>query len=85
MVSFHPQAWDDYLWWQQNDRQVLRKINQLIRAIQRDPWDGIGKPEALKNDLSGFWSRRITEEHRIVYRMEDDELIVAQCRGHYDD
>lgn len=85
MVSFHPQAWDDYLWWQQNDRQVLRKINQLIRAIQRDPWDGIGKPEALKNDLSGFWSRRITEEHRIVYRMEDDDLIVAQCRGHYDD
>ena len=84
MIIFEDAGWDDYLWWQQNDRQVLRKLNQLIRAIQRDPWDGIGKPEALKNNLSGFWSRRITEEHRIVYRMEDDDLIVAQCRGHYD-
>ena len=83
MVSFHPQAWDDYLWWQQNDRQVLRKINQLIRAIQRDPWDGIGKPEALKNDLSGFWSRRITDEHRMVYRVEGDQLQLAQLRFHY--
>ena len=84
MIIFEDAGWDDYLWWQQNDRQVLRKLNQLIRAIQRDQWDGIGKPEALKNNLSGFWSRRITEEHRIVYRMEDDDLIVAQCRGHYD-
>jgi toxin YoeB len=81
-IAFHPQAWDDYLYWQQQDKMLLRKINQLIRDIQRDPFDGIGKPEALKNDLSGFWSRRITDEHRIVYRIEDDELIIAQCRGH---
>lgn len=85
MISFHPQAWDDYLWWQQHDRQVLRKLNRLIHDIQRDPFGGIGKPEALKNELSGFWSRRITDEHRVVYRMEGEELVIAQCRGHYDD
>ncbi|MDO4724940.1 MAG: Txe/YoeB family addiction module toxin [Comamonadaceae bacterium] len=85
MISFHPQAWDDYLWWQQHDRQVLRKLNRLIRDIQRDPFGGIGKPEALKNELSGFWSRRITDEHRVVYRMEGEDLVIAQCRGHYDD
>jgi toxin YoeB len=84
ILAFHPQAWEDYLHWQKEDRMILKKINQLIRDIQRDPFDGIGKPEALKNDLSGFWSRRITDEHRIVYRIEDDELIIAQCRGHYD-
>lgn len=85
IISFHPQAWDEYLWWQQHDRQVLRKLNQIIRDIQRDPFGGIGKPEALKNELSGFWSRRITGEHRIVYRIEGDDLVIAQCRGHYDD
>jgi toxin YoeB len=63
---------------------ILKKINQLIRDIQRNPFDGIGKPEALKNNLSGFWSRRITDEHRIVYCIHDDSLIIAQCRGHYD-
>jgi toxin YoeB len=84
ILAFHPQAWEDYLHWQKEDRMILKKINQLIRDIQRDQFDGIGKPEALKNDLSGFWSRRITDEHRIVYRIEGDELIIAQCRGHYD-
>lgn len=85
MISFEDAAWDDYLWWQQHDRQVLRKLNRLIRDIQRDPCGGIGKPEALKNELSGFWSRRITDEHRVVYRVEDEELMIAQCRSHYDD
>ncbi|PAT35841.1 Txe/YoeB family addiction module toxin [Vandammella animalimorsus] len=85
MISFEDAAWDDYLWWQQHDRQVLGKLNRLIRDIQRDPFGGIGKPEALKNELSGFWSRRITDEHRVVYRMEGEELVIAQCRGHYDD
>lgn len=85
MISFEDAAWDDYLWWQQHDRQVLRKLNRLIRDIQRDPFGGIGKPDALKNELSGFWSRRITDEHRVVYRMEGEELVIAQCRGHYDD
>lgn len=85
MISFEDAACDDYLWWQQHDRPVLRKLNRLIRDIQRDPFGGIGKPEALKNELSGFWSRRITDEHRVVYRMEGEELVIAQCRGHYDD
>ena len=81
---FHPQAWDDYLFWQQNDKSILRKINQLIRDIARDPFAGIGKPEPLKLNLSGFWSRRITEEHRIVYKIQDGEIIIVQCRGHYE-
>ncbi len=83
MIAFEDAGWEDYQYWQKEERMILKKINQLIRDIQRKPFDGIGKPEALKNDLSGFWSRRITDEHRIVYRIEDDELIIAQCRGHY--
>lgn len=83
MISFEAAGWDDYVYWQSADKQMLRKINQLIRDIQRDPFDGVGKPEALKNELSGFWSRRISSEHRLVYRVEDGELVVAQCRGHY--
>ena len=83
-LSFHPQAWDDYLFWQQNDKSILRKINQLIRDIARDPFAGIGKPEPLKLNLSGFWSRRITEEHRIVYKIQEGEIIIVQCRGHYE-
>ena len=83
-LSFHPQAWDDYLFCQQNDKSILRKINQLSRDIARDPFAGIGKPEPLKLNLSGFWSRRITEEHRIVYKIQDGEIIIVQCRGHYE-
>ena len=83
MICFEDAGWEDYQFWQKEDCMILKKLNQLIRDIQRDPFDGIGKPEALKNDLSGFWSRRITDEHRIVYRIENDELIIAQCRGHY--
>jgi toxin YoeB len=82
-ITFHPQAWDDYQHWQGTDKAMLRKLNLLIRDIQRDLFDGLGKPEALKNELSGFWSRRISSEHRLVYRIEDGELVIAQCRGHY--
>lgn len=84
MIAFEAAAWEDYLFWQQNDRQILRKINTLIRDIQRDPFAGIGKPEALKHELAGFWSRRITDEHRIVYTVNGGEVLIAQCRYHYD-
>jgi toxin YoeB len=83
VISFEDAGWNDYLYWQTTDKAMLRKLNQLIRDIQRDPFDGVGKPEALKNELSGFWSRRISSEHRLVYRVEDGELVIAQCRGHY--
>jgi toxin YoeB len=84
MLSFHPQAWDDYLYWQQTDKAVLCRINTLIRDIQRDPFEGIGKLEPLKFNFSGYWSRRIDDEHRVVYKVVDDEVILAQLRGHYD-
>ena len=82
-VVFLTHAWDDYLYWQQNDKKVLKKLNELIKDCQRDPFHGLGKPEALKNDLSGWWSRRITQEHRLVYRVEKGMLYIAQCRKHY--
>lgn len=84
MISFEDAGWDDYLHWQLHDKAILKKINSLIRDIARDPFDGIGKPEQLKQNLSGYWSRRITDEHRIVYMMIDDDIIIAQCRWHYD-
>jgi toxin YoeB len=84
MISFEGAGWDDYLHWQQTDKAILKKINSLIRDISRDPFDGIGKPEQLKQNLSGYWSRRITDEHRIVYLMDGSDIIIAQCRGHYD-
>lgn len=88
MISFEDDGWNDYLYWQHNDKTLLRKINQLIKDIQRDPFDGIGKPEALRHNLTGFWSRRITDEHRLVYRVEEDglgvEIFIAQCRGNYE-
>lgn len=80
---FHPNAWEDYLHWQQQDRGMLRKINNLIRDIDRDPYSGIGKPEALRFDLTGCWSRRIDQEHRLVYRMDGEDLQVLACRYHY--
>ena len=76
-------AWDDYLYWQKTDKQVLRRINQLVQDICRSPFEGIGKPEALKDNLAGFWSRRITDEHRIVYAVEKDTVFIIACRGHY--
>jgi toxin YoeB len=84
MITFEDAAWDDYLYWQQADKATLRRINNLIRDIQRDPFDGIGKPEPLKFNFSGYWSRRIDDEHRVVYKVVDDEVILAQLRGHYD-
>ena len=76
-------AWNDYLYWQQEDRKVLKKINQLVKAIDRNPYVGIGKPEALKFEYQGYWSRRITQEHRLIYKIEDDKLIVFSCKDHY--
>ncbi len=83
MVRFHPQGWADYLHWQQTDRAILRKVNQLIRDIQRDPYSGIGKPERLQHDLSRYWSRRITDEHRMIYAVSADTVDILQCRYHY--
>lgn len=76
-------AWEDYLWWQVNDRKTLKRINALIKDIQRNGNEGIGKPEALKHNLSGYWSRRITDEHRLVYTIKGDAILIAQCRYHY--
>jgi toxin YoeB len=78
MISFEDAAWDDYLYWQQTDKAMLCRINALIRDIQRDPFAGIGKPEPLKFNFSGYWSRRIDDEHRVVYKVEEDEIIVGQ-------
>ncbi|MFK3668752.1 Txe/YoeB family addiction module toxin [Leifsonia aquatica] len=76
-------AWEDYLYWQGQDRRVLKRINLLLTDIQRNGNSGIGKPEALKHGFQGFWSRRITDEHRLVYRVTDDAVLIAQCRYHY--
>jgi len=82
-VCFHRLAWEDYLHWQKTDRKRLARINELLRAIQRDPFRGIGKPEPLRGNWSGFWSRRIDREHRLVYAVEDGVILIAQCRFHY--
>jgi toxin YoeB len=78
-----PGGWDDYLHWQQTDRKMLQRINELVRDTMRNPFTGIGKPEPLKGNLRGWWSRRINDEHRLVYRVENQVLIVMQCRFHY--
>lgn len=82
-LLFADAAWEDYLFWQQQDRRMVERINKLIAATTRDPFAGVGKPEPLKHALSGFWSRRITEEHRMVYRVDGDTLQIAQLRFHY--
>jgi toxin YoeB len=76
-------AWDDYLYWQQTDRKTLKKINELIKDIKRSPFAGIGSPEPLKHQLSGWWSRRINLEDRLVYRVDDEQIVILQCRKHY--
>lgn len=82
-LIFSENAWDDYLYWQRIDKKVLKRINQLISDIQRSAFEGVGKPEPLKHALSGYWSRRIDSEHRIVYRTDDDAVFIAQLRYHY--
>ncbi|MBC7132505.1 MAG: Txe/YoeB family addiction module toxin [Roseovarius sp.] len=82
-LAFHAEAWAQYLHWQQTDKATLRKINRLIEECLRHPFEGTGKPEALRGDLSGFWSRRIDREHRLVYRVVNDALEIVQCRYHY--
>ena len=82
-LVFSEHAWEDYLYWQRTDRKIFDRINKLIKEIQRTPFEGTGKPEPLKHGLSGYWSRRINDEHRIVYKVELDSLLIAQLRHHY--
>jgi toxin YoeB len=84
MLIWHDAAWNDYLYWQTQDKKTVQRINQLIKDIERNGFEGIGKPEPLKGDLAGFWSRRIDEKNRLVSRVEGDDCLVAQCRGHYE-
>ena len=82
-LLFSSQGWNDYLFWQETDKKMLKKINSLIVSISRDPFNGIGKPESLKYGLSDYWSRRIDQEHRLVYKVEGDICEILQCKGHY--
>lgn len=76
-------AWEDYLYWQVNDKKMLKKINDLLKDIDRNGNEGLGKPEPLRHELEGFWSRRISPEHRLIYKIDDENIYVVQCRGHY--
>lgn len=82
-LVFSEHAWEDYLYWQKTDKKLLNRINSLIKAVQREPFVGVGKPEPLKHGLAGYWSRRIDTEHRMVYRVTEDALLIAQLRYHY--
>ncbi|QTF93761.1 Txe/YoeB family addiction module toxin [Halomonas sp. BM-2019] len=82
-LTFSEHAWEETLYWQKADKKVLRRINQLIKEIQRTPFEGIGKPEPLKHGLAGYWSRRINDEHRLVYKINEDAVLIAQLRYHY--
>ena len=84
-IVFVPDGWNMYLYWQGQDKKTLKRINLLIEAARREPFDGIGKPEPLLGNLSGYWSRRIDDVHRLIYRATDDDLIIIFCRFHYDD
>lgn len=83
-IVFASHAWEDHLWWQLQDRRVVRRINTLIADIARNANEGIGKPEPLKHGFQDYWSRRITEEHRLIYKITDDSILIAQCRYHYE-
>lgn len=82
-LTWSAEAWEDYLYWQETDKRTVKKINELIKDASRTPFEGKGKPEPLKHNLAGFWSRRITSEHRLVYDVSDDALRIASCRYHY--
>jgi toxin YoeB len=82
-ITFTEAAWEDYLWLQENDKKLLKRVNLLVKDILRNPFDGIGKPEPLKANLSGYWSRRIDSEHRLVYSVSTEEVIIISCRFHY--
>ncbi len=84
-LIFSENSWNDYLYWQKTDKKILQRINTLIKDIQREPFDGIGKPEPLKYNFSGYWSRRINDEHRLIYKVEDDSILIAQLRYHYNE
>ena len=84
-LTWLPNGWNDYLYWQKNDRKILQRVNELIRDALRNPFTGIGKPELLRNNLKGWWSRRVTQEHRLIYRVDGESLLIMQCRFHYDD
>lgn len=82
-LSFSSRAWADYLYWQENDPKMVSRINDLLKDVARNPFTGIGKPEPLKHEFKGYWSRRIDAKHRLIYRPTDDALMIAQCRFHY--
>ncbi len=82
-ITFSKNAWEDYVSWQIEDKKILRKINELIKDIQRTPFEGLGKPESLRFDLSGYWSRRIDLEHRLVYQYQENEILIYSCKYHY--
>jgi toxin YoeB len=84
IITFTSNAWEDYIYWQKTDKKIVKKINNLIKEISRSPHEGSGKPEPLKYDLSGFWSRRIEREHRLVYKVEEANIQIFACRYHYD-
>ncbi|QIV94837.1 Txe/YoeB family addiction module toxin [Allofrancisella frigidaquae] len=82
-LLFTDEAWEEYLYWQSYDKKIIKKINSLIKEVKKSPFEGTGNPEPLKYDLSGFWSRRIDREHRLVYKIDNDTLFIVQCRYHY--
>jgi toxin YoeB len=84
-IIWDNEAWDDYLYWQGQDKKTLKRINQLVLDISRNGYDGIGKPEALKGNWSGWWSRRIDDKNRLIYRISEEKIEIAQCRSHYDE
>jgi len=84
-VLWDDRAWSDYVSWQTEDKKTLKKVNDLVKDMMRSPFEGVGKPEKLTGDLSGYWSRRIDEKNRIVYKLQDDNIVIISCKGHYDD